>query len=86
VDARHRQRHGHAVEREPRAAGLERDVLRPRHAAREPGQGRLVTEHDLVGHGQEGAERVVDIALRRVGRVVVELGVGEHGDPRVEPE
>ena len=86
VDARDRQRHGHAGEAEARAAGLERDVLRPRDVAGEALEVRLVAEDDLVGHVEEGAERVVDVALGRVRRVVVELGVREHGDPRRELE
>ena len=48
---------------------------------------RAVPDHRrAVGEREERPERLVDVALGRVGRVVVELGVGQDGDPGRELE
>ncbi len=60
------------VERRQRGVAGEREQLGP------------VPDDGLLGQRQERAEGVVDVAARAVGRVVVELGVREHGDPRRE--
>ncbi len=86
VRARHRELDRHAAEREPRAARLKLHVLRPRDASREAFEAGLVAQHHIVRQLQEGAEGVVDVALGGVGRVMVELRVGQHGDPARELE
>jgi hypothetical protein len=86
VDARDGQLHAHAVEREAHAVRLEPDVLGPGDAPAEASEARLVAEHDIVGEVEERAEGVVDVALGRVRRVVVELGVGQHSYSRGEPQ
>ena len=45
---------------------------------------RAIPHHRVLRRGEELAERRLDVAPRAVGRVVVELGVGEHGDAAVE--
>ena len=59
---------------------------RPEPSPRQRQQLRPVPHDRMLGGGEEGAERGLDVALRGVGRVVVELGVREHRDAAVELE
>ena len=91
MGARNRQLDGDAVQREARAAGGQLGVGVERHErdprGREREQPRPVPDDGgAVGEREERAERLVDVALRGVRRVVVELGVREHGDSGRQPE
>ena len=90
VGARDGQLHLDPVEHEARAARRElgRGVEGPQPGAvaRERQQRRAIPDDRVLGRGEEGAEGRLDVALRGVGRVVVELGVREHRDAAVELE
>ena len=81
-----------AVEREARAAGASARASASNGATGIPSgasassPGRSQTTAARVAEREERAERLVDVALGRVRRVVVELGVREHGDRGREPE